>query len=60
LPPLLAAACCGFIVADIVLIAIIGARPVRRWYSRHALWVTRASGVLFLGFGLQAIVSARG
>jgi threonine/homoserine/homoserine lactone efflux protein len=60
LPPLLAAACCGFIAADIILIAIIGARPVRRWYGRHALWVTRASGVLFLGFGIQAIVSARG
>ncbi len=59
LPPLLAAACVGFIVADIVLVAIIGARPVRRWYRRHALWVTRASGVIFLGFGLQAIVSAR-
>jgi threonine/homoserine/homoserine lactone efflux protein len=60
LPPLLAAACCGFIAADLILITIIGARPVRRWYSRHALGVTRASGVLFLGFGLQAIVSARG
>ena len=60
LPPLLAAACVGFIVADIVLIVIIGAGPVRRWYRRHALWVTRASGVIFLGFGLQAMVSARG
>jgi threonine/homoserine/homoserine lactone efflux protein len=60
LPPLLAAACCGFVGADVILIAIIGARPVRRWYSRHALWVTRASGVLFLGFGIEAIVSARG
>jgi threonine/homoserine/homoserine lactone efflux protein len=60
LPPLLAAACCGFIAADCILIATIGAGPVRRWYRRHALWVTRASGVIFLGFGLQAIVSARG
>ncbi|MSP00711.1 MAG: LysE family translocator [Acetobacteraceae bacterium] len=59
LPPLLAAACVGFIIADIVLIAIIGASPVRHWYRRHALWITRASGVLFLGFGIQAIVSAR-
>jgi threonine/homoserine/homoserine lactone efflux protein len=60
LPPLLAAACAGFVIADVILVTIIGAGPVRRWYRRHALWVTRASGVLFLGFGLQAIVSARG
>lgn len=60
LPPLLAAACCGFIIADVILITTIGAGPVRRWYRRHALWVTRASGVIFLGFGLQAIVSSRG
>ena len=59
LPPLLLAACCGFLIADVILIAIIGARPVRRWYRGHALWVTRASGVIFLGFGIQAIVSAR-
>ena len=57
-PPLLGAACVGFLAADIVLLAAIGSGPVRRWYTRHALWTTRASGVLFLGFGLQAIVSA--
>jgi len=60
LPPLLAAASCGFVIADVILIAVIGAGPVRRWYRRHALWVTRASGLIFLGFGLQAIGSARG
>ena len=60
LPPLLAAACAGFVTADVILVTIIGAGPVRRWYRRHALWVTRASGVIFIGFGLQAIVSARG
>ena len=59
LPPLLAAACVGFVTADVILVTVIGAGPVRRWYRRHALWVTRASGVIFLGFGLQAIVSAR-
>jgi len=53
--PLLAAACVGFVIADIVLVAVIGASLVRRIYQRHALWVTRISGVLFLGFGLQAI-----
>ncbi len=60
LPPLLAAACIGFATADGILITIIGAGPVRRWYQQHALAVTRASGAIFLGFGLQAIVSARG
>jgi len=60
LPPLLAAACAGFVAADVILVTIIGAGPVRRWYRRHALWVTRVSGVIFLGFGLQAIASARG
>lgn len=59
LPPLLAAACVGFVTADIVLVTIIGAGPVRRWYRRHALWVTRASGIIFLGFGLHALGSAR-
>jgi len=59
LPPLLAAACVGFVTADVVLVMIIGAGPVRRWYRRHALWITRASGVIFLGLGLQAIMSSR-
>ncbi len=56
--PLLAAACVGFLVADVILIGFIGSRPVRRIYARHALWVTRVSGVLFLGFGLQAILAS--
>lgn len=57
-PPLLAAACVGFVCADIILVGIIGASLVRRVYQRHALWVTRVSGVLFLGFGLQAIAAS--
>lgn len=56
--PLLAAACVGFIAADGVLVTVIGAGVVRRFYRRHALWVTRASGVLFLGFGMHAIATA--
>ncbi len=58
IPALLGAACAGFLAADIVLLAAIGSGPVRRWYTRHTLWTTRASGILFLGFGVQAIVSA--
>lgn len=56
--PLLAAACVGFVAGDGVLITVIGAGVVRRFYRRHALWVTRASGVLFLGFGVHAIATA--
>jgi threonine/homoserine/homoserine lactone efflux protein len=56
--PLLAAACVGFVAADGVLVAVIGAGVVRRFYRRHALWVTRVSGVLFLGFGVHAIATA--
>jgi threonine/homoserine/homoserine lactone efflux protein len=56
--PLLAAACVGFVAADIVLVSVIGAGVVRRFYRRHALWVTRVSGVLFLGFGMHAIATA--
>ncbi|HXT79507.1 MAG TPA: LysE family translocator [Acetobacteraceae bacterium] len=55
--PLLAAACIGFVLADIVLVAMIGAGLVRRFYRRHALWVTRVSGLVFIGFGLHAIAS---
>lgn len=56
--PLLGAACLGFIGADLVLLGLVGAGPVRRFYRQHALWVTRVSGVIFLGFGLHAIVTA--
>ncbi|MDR3529787.1 MAG: LysE family translocator [Rhodopila sp.] len=56
--PLLAAACVGFVTADVVLVSVIGAGVVRRFYRRHALWVTRVSGVLFLGFGVHAIATA--
>ncbi len=56
--PLLSAACAGFLIADVALVAFIGSALVRRIYSRHALWVTRISGVLFLGFGLQAIATS--
>jgi threonine/homoserine/homoserine lactone efflux protein len=56
--PLLAAACVGFVAADAVLVTVVGAGVVRRFYRRHALWVTRVSGVLFVGFGVHAIATA--
>ena len=55
LPPLLGASLLGFLVADVILIAIIGAPLVRRFYRRHELAIVRASGLLFCGFAVQAV-----
>ena len=57
-PALLAAACVGFILADVIVVYVVGARWVRRLYRRHDVWVTRASGLIFIGFGLHAIYEA--
>jgi threonine/homoserine/homoserine lactone efflux protein len=55
LPPLLGAASCGFLIADVLLVALIGAAVVRRFYRRHELWIVRASGMLFIGFALVSV-----
>ena len=54
-PPLLTAAAAGFILADAILVSFGGAGAVRRFYLRHDLAITRASGVLFLGFAAVAL-----
>lgn len=58
LPPLLAAACMGFLAGDMVLIWIAGAGRVRRVYQRHEIWIVRAAGLVFLGFAGAALVGA--
>lgn len=58
LPPLLGAASCGFLLADVLLVALIGAAVVRRFYRRHELWIVRASGLLFIGFAVVSISQA--
>lgn len=55
LPALLGVSFFGFLLADVILIAIIGASMVRRFYRRHELAIVRMSGVLFLGFAVQAV-----
>ncbi|OJU96514.1 MAG: lysine transporter LysE [Shinella sp. 65-6] len=55
LPFLLSASLVGFLLADAVLVVIIGASLVRRFYRRHELAIVRMSGVLFMGFAVQAI-----
>lgn len=54
-PALLASACVGFILADVVVVTIVGAGFVRRLYRRYDVWVARVSGLIFIGFGLHAI-----
>jgi threonine/homoserine/homoserine lactone efflux protein len=58
LPVLLAAAAAGFIIADMVLVAVVGAGGVRRIYRRHELWIVRASGAIFVGFAVHALAHA--
>lgn len=55
MPALLAAACVGFILADIILVFFVGAGVVRRFYRRYDIWIARASGLIFIGFGLHAL-----
>jgi len=55
LPTLLGASFCGFLIADVILVSIIGAGLVRRFYRRHELAIVRASGLLFMGFAVQAV-----
>ncbi len=55
LPALLGVSFLGFLVADIILIGIIGASVVRRFYRRHELAIVRLSGLLFMGFAVQAV-----
>eukprot|EP01037_Dinobryon_pediforme_P009675 gene9675-9739_t len=55
LPPLLGAASVGFILADFLLVGLIGAAAVRRFYRRHELWIVRCSGMLFIGFALASV-----
>ncbi|MCA9835326.1 MAG: LysE family transporter [Trueperaceae bacterium] len=40
----------GFVLADFVLIYLIGLGAISRFYKWHQLWVTRATGLLFLFF----------
>lgn len=58
MPSLLAAACVGFVLADLVLLVMVGAAQVRRSYRRHEPWIVRASGMLFVGVAFQAITHA--
>lgn len=57
-PGLLVAALIGFIVADIILLAIAGMPVVRRFFLTHGLVVTRIVGVTFVLFGAKSVSDA--
>ncbi len=57
-PALVAASMAGGAVAALGLVAFAGLAGVRRFYTRRERLVTRAAGLLFVGFGLSAIASA--
>ena len=55
LPALLAASTLGGVLGYAMIIAIVGLAAVRRTYRRHAVAITRVSGVVFLGFSAHAL-----
>ena len=58
LPTLLLASCAGGVLAYAILVAIVGAGAVRRTYRRYEIPITRASGIMFIGFALNALYHA--
>jgi threonine/homoserine/homoserine lactone efflux protein len=50
LPLFLLVCFAGFLVADFILIWLIGLSIVRNFYKSYSLWITRATGLLFLYF----------
>jgi threonine/homoserine/homoserine lactone efflux protein len=58
LPPLLGAACVGFLAADLALVGLAGAAGVRRAYRRHEVIILRLSGLVFLAFAAAALRNA--
>jgi threonine/homoserine/homoserine lactone efflux protein len=57
-PQLLLAAFAGFLAADATLIFAAGLAPVRRFFLRHGVIVTRVVGVMFIAFGAKSIFDA--
>lgn len=61
LPLLEGAAIMGFLLADGVVIFLVGLPWVRRAFNRHSVMVTRICGLVFIGFAIEvALDSATG
>jgi threonine/homoserine/homoserine lactone efflux protein len=57
-PLVMAVAFVGFVLADVILVAVAGLSPVRRFFLTHGLIVTRLVGVTFVLFGAKSIADA--
>lgn len=55
-PALVLAACLGSFTAYLILVAVTGTGTVRRFYRRYEIWIVRASGLMFIGFALHAVL----
>ncbi|KZD12777.1 LysE family translocator [Oceanibaculum pacificum] len=58
LPPLMLAAFLGFLLGDLILVWIVGLSGVRRLYRRYDVWIVRVTGLMFIGFALNALSSS--
>ncbi|CAK9887777.1 MULTISPECIES: LysE family translocator [Pseudomonas] len=58
LPVLIILSFVGGLLAYVILIGVVGARHVRTLYTRYELWITRACGVMFIGFAVNALAHA--
>lgn len=57
-PVLVLASLAGGLMAYAILVAIVGAAAIRHGYRRHETLITRASGVLFIGFAIHTLIHA--
>jgi len=60
LPGLEAAACVGYLSADVVVILLVGLPWARRVFARHETAITRMAGLVFIGFALETAYEAVG
>lgn len=56
--PLVAAAFSGFLVASACVVLWTGLPITRRLFNRYGLWITRATGFVFIALGAKSISDA--
>lgn len=58
LPALLIASTVGGLLSYAILVAVVGAKAVRRTYRQYEVAISRASGLMFIGFAVNALAHA--